>query len=148
MKRGAILGLALAGAILTVLSGLMHGSASGTATPAATVAASPAASPVALAGNVEAGKTLSAQCTICHSTNGGVGIGPSWKGLYGSKVELADGTTVIADEAYLIRSIKDPSAQTVKGFATGTMPQYGQVLTDQQIADLVAYIETLSDSKP
>ena len=46
----------------------------------------------------------------CHKVEG-AGIGPTWVGLYGSTVTLDDGTTVVVDDAYLHRSIEDPSAQ-------------------------------------
>lgn len=79
-------------------------------------------------------------CAACHSINGAAGIGPTWFALAGSTVELEDGTTVTADDAYLIESIKDPKAKIVKGFGP-TMPVFP--FTDEQIADIVAYIKTL-----
>src|SRR5215216_2047559 len=80
-------------------------------------------------------------CAACHSINGAQGIGPTWFGLFGSEVLLTDGTTVIADEAYLAESIHEPQAKIVKGFETQLMPTYG--FTDAQIDDIVAYIKTL-----
>jgi cytochrome c oxidase subunit II len=80
-------------------------------------------------------------CAACHSINGAQGIGPTWFGLFGSEVELTDGTAVIADEAYITESIKAPQAKIVAGFETQLMPTYG--FTDEQIADIVAYIKTL-----
>jgi cytochrome c oxidase subunit II len=80
-------------------------------------------------------------CAACHSINGAQGIGPTWFGLFGHEVLLTDGTTVIADEAYLAESIHEPQAKIVKGFETQLMPTYG--FTDEQIADIVAYIKTL-----
>ncbi len=44
-------------------------------------------------------------CTACHTIDGSAGQGPTWKGLYGSQVELADGTTVTADDAFIAESI-------------------------------------------
>ncbi|MCC6673916.1 MAG: c-type cytochrome [Thermomicrobiales bacterium] len=87
---------------------------------------------------------LASQCLACHTIDGSQAVGPTWKGLYGSKVELEDGSTVVADAAYLIESIKDPNAKVVKGFPAGAMPPYGSILSDENIADLVAYIETLA----
>lgn len=81
-------------------------------------------------------------CKACHSLNGNPGVGPTWKGLFGSQVELTDGTMVTADEAYLAESINDPSAKTVHGFTPGSMPNFSY-LTDAQVADLVAFIETI-----
>jgi len=81
-------------------------------------------------------------CTACHSIDGAGGnIGPKWNGVFGSEVELADGSTVEADEAYLAESIKAPQAKIVADFETQLMPTYG--FTDDQIADIVAYIKTL-----
>ncbi len=87
---------------------------------------------------------LAVQCLSCHTIDGRPGVGPTWQGLYGSEVELEDGSKVTADDAYLIESIKDPNAKVVKGFPAGAMPPYGSILTDANIADLVAYIKSLA----
>ena len=55
-------------------------------------------------------------CTACHSLDGSSMPGPTFKDLYGSKRLLADGKTVVADDAYLIESIVKPNAKTVGGF--------------------------------
>ena len=60
-------------------------------------------------------------CVGCHSLNGSPGTGPTFKGLYGSKVQLSTGQTVTADDAYLLQSILDPDKQIVKGFQKGIM---------------------------
>ena len=44
------------------------------------------------------------------------GVGPKFVGLYGSQVTLDDGSTVVADDAYIRRSITDPDAQRVAGY--------------------------------
>ena len=80
-------------------------------------------------------------CAACHSIDGAVGIGPTWLGLYEHEVLLTDGTVVIADDAYLTESIKAPQAKIVAGFENQLMPTYG--FTDQEIANIVAYIKTL-----
>jgi len=80
-------------------------------------------------------------CAACHSIDGAVGIGPTWFGLVGHEVELSGGSVVTADDDYLTESIKDPQAKIVAGFEAQQMPVYG--FTDEQIADLVAYIKTL-----
>jgi cytochrome c oxidase subunit 2 len=57
-------------------------------------------------------------------------------------VPLANGTTVVADDAYLTESIHNPNAAIVEGFPSPSpMPQY--VLTDEEIANIIAYIKTL-----
>jgi cytochrome c oxidase subunit 2 len=82
-------------------------------------------------------------CSACHGADGEGGLGPTWAGALGSTVTLTDGTQVVIDEAYLTRSIKDPQAQVVTGYAVAMPPQ---TLTDQEVADLVAYITSLTPS--
>jgi cytochrome c oxidase subunit 2 len=79
-------------------------------------------------------------CTACHGAKGQGGIGPAWTGALGSTVTLTDGSSVTVDEAYLTRSIEDPEAQVVAGFSVA-MPKNN--LSDQDVADLVAYISAL-----
>lgn len=81
-------------------------------------------------------------CLGCHSVKPEPGpSAPSWYALFGSTEEMADGTTVTADEAYLIESIVDPTAKEVAGYSPTIMPLF--TFTDEEIADLVAYIESL-----
>lgn len=86
-------------------------------------------------------------CVACHSTDGSTlgKIGPSWKGLFGTQHEIAGKGKVLADEAYLRESIKDPAAKIVKGFEKidAGMPSYEGVITDAQIEALILYLKTL-----
>ena len=95
----------------------------------------------------ERGKSLSSSsgCAGCHGTDGQGGVGPTWQGLAGAEVELADGTMVVADEEYLIRAIKDPSADLRADYPV-QMPRNN--LDDQQVADIVAYINDLAAVTP
>ena len=81
-------------------------------------------------------------CKACHSLDGAKSVGPTWKALYGAQVKLADGNSVTADDAYIAESIKLPGAKTVEGFPANAMPSFGY-LSDGQVADLVAFIQTL-----
>jgi mono/diheme cytochrome c family protein len=60
-------------------------------------------------------------CSSCHTLTGAKSIGPTYKGLFGSKVQLSNGQTVTANDAYLLESILDPDKQIVKGFPKGVM---------------------------
>ena len=80
-------------------------------------------------------------CGACHSITGTAGIGPTWLGLFGSQVTLSDGSTVLADEAFIAESIQSPQAKIVKGFETQKMVQYS--FTPDELAAIVAYIKTL-----
>lgn len=79
-------------------------------------------------------------CAACHGTNGDGGVGPAWTGLYASDVELEDGSTVVADAAYLTRAITDPDAEVRDGFSV-SMPDND--LDPDEIDAVVAYIEAL-----
>lgn len=88
-------------------------------------------------------KILQPTCSGCHSIDGSNMAGPTWKGLYGSSVKLADGTTVTADDAYIKSSIQEPGKQVVEGFANAMPAVYKDVLKDEQISDLIEFMKTL-----
>lgn len=83
-------------------------------------------------------------CVACHSADGSKLVGPTWKNLYGHEVELADGSTVIADEEYLTESIVNASAKTVAGFPEGAMSNF-DYLSNNDVQNIVAYIKSLSN---
>jgi cytochrome c oxidase subunit 2 len=89
------------------------------------------------------GLALSEGCVSCHGIDFTGGVGPTWIDLAGSTVALADGTTVVADDAYLARAITDPKAE-VRADAKVVMPT--NQLTDAQVADLVAFFHALAGS--
>jgi cytochrome c oxidase subunit 2 len=84
-------------------------------------------------------------CVSCHWTAGPPPLGPTFKGVAGSKVELASGKTVTADDDYLLSSILAPDKDTVKGYPSGLMSSRvppGQISIAQANA-IIAYIKTL-----
>ena len=81
-------------------------------------------------------------CATCH-LDGGQGRGPSLRGVFGSQVTLANGEKVTADEAYIRESILTPTAKMVAGFQP-LMPTFQGVVSEEQIAQLTAYVKTLS----
>jgi len=85
-------------------------------------------------------------CNACHMNPAVGNQYPDLRGLYGSEVKLKDGTTVVADEAYLRESIINPNKQIVAGYPP-TMPPYGY-LKEEQINQLIAYIKSLKDERP
>ena len=97
------------------------------------------------AGDADHGKALytSLGCVGCHTLSGEKSTGPTFKGLAGSQVKLADGSTVTADDAYLLESITDPDKQIAAGYSAGIMSSVikpGQVSRDDA-NDLVAFIK-------
>jgi cytochrome c oxidase subunit 2 len=87
--------------------------------------------------------TASLGCTACHSIDGTVGVGPSWQGVAGSERTFEDGTATIADEAYLLESILDPSVKIVAGFPPVMPEGLATDLSDAQMEALVSYIQSL-----
>jgi len=94
-----------------------------------------------------AGRDLmrSSGCSSCHGANGQGGVGPTFEGLYGSEVELDDGSTVTADDAYIRESISDPSAKIVEGYA---LPMPTNELSDAEIDQIVSFIAELGGVTP
>jgi len=83
-------------------------------------------------------------CLRCHTVDGTPHIGPTWAGLYGSSVPLADGQAVLADEPYLTESMMDPLAKVRRGFRP-VMPSYQGLLQAPEAAAVVEFIKSLRD---
>jgi cytochrome c oxidase subunit 2 len=83
-------------------------------------------------------------CLSCHSTDGSEIAGPTFKDLYGHKVELADGSEITADEAYLAEAIREPEKTMVKGYEP-IMPPYPD-LNDGDVGAMIDYLRTLSEN--
>ena len=90
----------------------------------------------------ERGKLLFTEksCVGCHSLDGSKLVGPTFKGLYGHKVPLTDGTEVTADDAYITESIKNPTAKVVKDFPPAMPPL---PVSDDEIKDIIEFIKTV-----
>jgi len=99
----------------------------------------------ALTGNAALGQVVAQRsgCMACHGSSGQGGSGPKFIGLAGSIVRLQDGTTTVADDAYLTEATRDPAASRTAGYS-GVMPV--NTLTATEIAQVVAYIKALSES--
>lgn len=85
-------------------------------------------------------------CTGCHSTDGSVLVGPSFKNMLDREVTVTkDGKkmTLKADTRYIISSIVNPGEYIVEGFDE-SMPPY-DYLADEQIKALIEYFSTLKD---
>ncbi len=82
-------------------------------------------------------------CQTCHGVNGsGGGVGPKLENLMGSKVDLADGSRVIADENYIRESILKPNAKIVQGYPA-VMPTFQGQVNDEELLSLLSYIQSL-----
>jgi cytochrome c oxidase subunit 2 len=97
---------------------------------------------------VVAGEKLFAEkaCNTCHYPDG-KGRAPSLNGLYGRKVQLADGSTVTADDAYIRESILNPNAKIVAKYQP-LMPSFQGQLTEEQLLGLMSYVKSLQSQSP
>lgn len=83
-------------------------------------------------------------CLGCHSLDGSPRVGPTLKGIWGHQVTVTEGgveLTLTVDEAYLVRSIRQPAAQVVKGFPP-VMPPYPG-LSEEEVEEMVEFIREL-----
>lgn len=80
-------------------------------------------------------------CNTCHKTDG-TGRCPVLEGLYGKQVSLQDGRQVTVDESYIRESILNPQAKIALGFQP-VMPNFTGQVSEEQIAQLIAYIKSI-----
>jgi len=94
----------------------------------------------------ERGRRLSTDlgCAGCHGGDDrDATIGPDWTDSWGTEIELDDGSTTTFDGLYVERSVRSPDAQRRSGDWI-RMPEYrADQLTDDELADIVVYLEEL-----
>jgi cytochrome c oxidase subunit 2 len=103
--------------------------------------------PGAAAGRRPDGATLFREkgCIGCHSTDGSAKVGPTLKAVFGHTVTVETAgkeRQIVADEAYLRKSLLEPAADIVKGFPPVMPAQKGQI-TDDEIAAIIDYLKAL-----
>lgn len=93
----------------------------------------------------QAGEQLFTQlgCSGCHAAESNERA-PTLAGLFGQQVPLDDGSTVLADEAYIRESILFPNERVVAGYQP-IMPTYEGRIDEEQLLQLVEYIRSLGD---
>jgi cytochrome c oxidase subunit 2 len=85
---------------------------------------------------------LKQQCIACHSGDSRARA-PLLEELYMKNVALEDGRTVVADDNYIRRSIREPKADVVAGYQP-IMPAFGpEQLDDIELQQLVEFIKHL-----
>jgi cytochrome c oxidase subunit 2 len=85
-------------------------------------------------------------CTACHSFDGTKIVGPSYKGIYGTKVTvLVDGKEmqVMVDDNYILESVYDPNAKVVKGFQPDLMQSYKDIISKDEVKQIAEFIKSL-----
>jgi mono/diheme cytochrome c family protein len=83
-------------------------------------------------GDAAKGKEVFEQCSVCHNSDSDEKkMGPGLKGLF-KKAKMANG-----------KAPTDANVAAKINEGGGGMPAYSDILTDQEKADLLAYLKTL-----
>jgi cytochrome c oxidase subunit 2 len=80
-------------------------------------------------------------CVTCHSGESRAKA-PLLEGIHGKEIPLEGGGTATADDDYLRESILDPRKKVHDGFRP-IMPPYAGQVTEEEMADLLAFLRTL-----
>jgi cytochrome c oxidase subunit II len=83
-------------------------------------------------------------CNACHSGSA-TARGPNLAGVYGSKLQLSNGTQALVNDAYLRDAILNPSQHVTAGYAP-IMPTYQGQVSEDGLIDLVEYIKGLQSN--
>lgn len=151
LVAGSVLLAALAGCSQSVSSGAIPtpdatlSVAAPSATSASTIGSLP---PVPFAsGNRARGEQLfsSAGCSGCHAVNGmGGQVGPDLTEVAKRAPSRAATQGLDRPELYFVQSVVYPTVYVVEGFSP-VMPDWKQMqLSEQDLADLVAFLRTLT----
>jgi cytochrome c oxidase subunit 2 len=81
-------------------------------------------------------------CFRCHTVDGSPHLGPTWLGMYGSRIPLVGGGSVVADGPYITESMMDPFAKIHLGFVP-IMPTFLGQISGAEAAAIVEYIRSL-----
>jgi len=83
-------------------------------------------------GDAAKGKEVFEQCAVCHNTDTDEKkIGPSLKGLF-KRDKLKNG-----------KKVTDDNVKAVINAGGNGMPSYADMLSDQEKADVIAYLHTI-----
>ncbi len=77
-------------------------------------------------------------CRVCHTTQV-AGVGPSWVGI-AARAAISRPPMSAAD--YLYESITAPSAYIVPNYQNVMPGDFGQRMSDLELADVIAYLLT------
>lgn len=85
-------------------------------------------------------------CMACHSIDGSRMVGPTFKGIYNRKeIVIEDGVEkeIVANDEYILHSIRKPASQIVKGYPNGMVPYGEDQLSDDDVKAIIEYMKTL-----
>ncbi len=88
-------------------------------------------------------KVYAGRCIACHNVTNVKKIGPGFAGLWGSERKLTDGSTVVADEAYIRESILNPNAKKSVGYEEAVMTSFQGQVSEEELTGVIEYLKTL-----
>jgi cytochrome c oxidase subunit 2 len=88
----------------------------------------------------ETGGDSKIPCATCHTLDGTPLVGPSFQGLSERAGSRIPG---LSTEEYIHQSIVNPGAYLVEGFQNSMNPTYGQLLSEEDIEDVTAFLLSL-----
>lgn len=83
-------------------------------------------------------------CVACHSIDGSPKLAPSFKGIYGKKEELVDGSFVMVDDERIKNKLLNPQQKVTKGYAP-IMPTFQGRVSEREISGIISYIKALKE---
>lgn len=94
-------------------------------------------------------KIYKARCSSCHTVDGNASTGPSWKNMYGYEHNYTSGAKVVSDDNHILESIRVPNKLIRADFPAGGMTAFPEnLVSNQQVGYIIAYMKTLSDKAP
>ncbi len=88
-------------------------------------------------------------CMACHSLDGSRLVGPSFKGIWGTYVEMMDGSKHLVDENYVRDMIENPATaatpgKIIKGYQP-VMPSFKGLVSVEEINAITEFIKSMKD---
>jgi cytochrome c oxidase subunit 2 len=83
-------------------------------------------------------------CNACHNGRPD-SRGPSLANVFGSRLTMANGSTTLADEAFLREAILNPSEHVMQGYSP-IMPTYQGQISEDGVISLVEFIKNLNSN--
>lgn len=87
-------------------------------------------------------------CLACHSLDGSVIIGPTFRGAWGTSVPVVtqgQNREIPFDAEYVKRSIYEPDQDIHQGYRPGQMFSYRDEITEQQIELIIEFLKSLNE---
>lgn len=85
-------------------------------------------------------------CSGCHGASASVHA-PKLEGLFGRRVQLEGGSSVVADERYIHDSVMLPRKDVVAGYEP-IMPSFQGEIAEEDLLEIIEYIKSLRDATP